>query len=84
MQLEAHPSAFPNAKFEQLMARYQQAKSSRITGSTSVCVGTWTVLGNRDAMPMTARKCDATHWPLWKSSTVVGVECTSTSSCTRL
>ena len=25
MQLEAHPSAFPNAEFEQLMARYQQA-----------------------------------------------------------
>src|ERR1700674_5881955 len=25
MLLEAHPSAFPNAEFEQLMARYQQA-----------------------------------------------------------
>src|SRR5271154_116566 len=25
MQLEAHPSAFPNAEFEQLMARDQQA-----------------------------------------------------------
>jgi RNA polymerase sigma-70 factor, ECF subfamily len=25
MRLEAHPSAFPNAEFEQLMARYQQA-----------------------------------------------------------
>jgi DNA-directed RNA polymerase specialized sigma24 family protein len=25
MQLEAHPSALPNAEFEQLMAWYQQA-----------------------------------------------------------
>src|SRR3984885_3861985 len=31
MQLEAHPSAFPNSEFEQLMARYQQADPSAVT-----------------------------------------------------
>ena len=31
MQLEAHPSAFPNAEFEQLMARYQQADPRAVT-----------------------------------------------------
>ena len=30
MQLEAHPSAFPNAEFEQLMARYQQADPAAV------------------------------------------------------
>jgi RNA polymerase sigma-70 factor (ECF subfamily) len=30
MQLEAHPSAFPNAEFEQLMTRYQQADPAAV------------------------------------------------------
>ena len=31
MQLEAHPSAFPSAEFEQLMARYQQADPAAVS-----------------------------------------------------
>ncbi len=31
MQLEAYPSAFPNAEFEQLMARYQQAEPAAVS-----------------------------------------------------
>jgi len=31
MQLEAHPSTLPNAEFEQLMARYQQADPAAVT-----------------------------------------------------
>jgi RNA polymerase sigma-70 factor (ECF subfamily) len=31
MQLEAYPSAFPNAEFEQLMARYQQADAEAVS-----------------------------------------------------
>ena len=31
MQLEAQPSVFPNAEFEQLMARYQQADPTAVT-----------------------------------------------------
>src|SRR5579862_3062998 len=31
MQLEAQPSAFPNAEFEELMTRYQQADPAAVT-----------------------------------------------------
>ena len=48
-------------------------------------VGTRTVFGNRDGVPVTSRTQMGSHaWALWNSSTVVGVERTSTSSCTRL